>query len=137
MRRNATRRSGFIPTHLKHLLIPLVWLTAAAASAQGPMSSGYKAPAPQTAEQVPPSAKDAKAPLDVNKLFASTCGWCHSNGGRSPGKGPQLMGTTLTDAEIANRIKNGKPGQMPSFAGTFSDDDIKAIIRYIRELKES
>ena len=107
--------------------------------AQGPMSSGYK-PNPVTQaspEQAPSTAKDAKAPLDVNKLFASTCGWCHSNGGRSAGKGPQLMGTTLTDAEIANRIKNGKPGQMPSFAGTFSDDDIKAIIRYIRELKES
>ena len=110
------------------------------ALAQGPMSSGYK---PNPATQGSPeqaqsaNAKDAKGALDVNKLFGSTCGWCHSNGGRSPGKGPQLMGTTLTDAEIANRIKNGKPGQMPSFAGTFSDDDIKAIIRYIRDLKES
>jgi len=47
------------------------------------------------------------------------------------------MGTTLTDAEIASRIKNGKPGAMPAFGGTFSDDDIKAIIRYIRDLKES
>jgi mono/diheme cytochrome c family protein len=122
---------------LKHLLFPIAFATAACASAQGPMSSGYKAPQP-SAEQTPAAAaKDAKGSLDVNKLFASTCGWCHSNGGRSPGKGPQLMGTTLTDAEIANRIKNGKPGQMPSFAGTFSDDDIKAIIRYIRELKES
>jgi mono/diheme cytochrome c family protein len=117
--------------------VPLAFSMAAAASAQGPMSSGYKAPATQTAEQAQPNAKDAKGQLDVNKLFASTCGWCHSNGGRTAGKGPQLMGTTLTDAEIANRIKNGKAGQMPAFAGTFSDDDIKAIIRYIRELKES
>ena len=74
---------------------------------------------------------------DIGQLFASTCGYCHSNGGRSAGKGPQLMGTTLTDAEIASRIKNGKPGAMPAFGGTFSDDDIKAIIRYIRDLKES
>jgi mono/diheme cytochrome c family protein len=124
-------------TNVSHLLLAIVLAAAATTSAQGPMSSGYKAPQP-SAEQTPAaSGKDAKGPLDVNKLFASTCGWCHSNGGRSPGKGPQLMGTTLTDAEIANRIKNGKPGQMPSFAGTFSDDDIKAIIRYIRELKES
>ena len=124
--------------HAVRILVFLIGCAAAvAASAQGPMSSGYKAPQP-SAEQAPTTtAKDAKGPLDVNKLFASTCGWCHSNGGRTPGKGPQLMGTTLTDAEIANRIKNGKPGQMPSFAGTFSDDDIKAIIRYIRELKES
>jgi len=74
--------------------------------------------------------------LDVKRLFASTCGFCHSNGGRSAGKGPQLMGTTLTDAEIASRIRKGKPGQMPAFADAFSDDDIKAIIRYIRGLKE-
>ena len=122
--------------NLKHLVFPMAFAAVAAASAQGPMSSGYKAPQP-SAEQTPASAKDAKAPLDVNKLFASTCGWCHSNGGRTAGKGPQLMGTTLTDAEIANRIRNGKPGQMPAFGSAFSDDDIKAIIRYIRDLKEA
>ena len=32
------------------------------------------------------------APLDVEQLFASTCGWCHSDGGRAAGKGPQLIG---------------------------------------------
>ena len=123
------------------LLLTAACVASACALAQGPMSSGYKpagASEQSSAEQTPAgSAKAAKGPLDVNQLFASTCGWCHSNGGRSPGKGPQLMGTTLTDAEITNRIKNGKPGQMPAFGSAFSDDDIKAIIRYIRELKES
>jgi mono/diheme cytochrome c family protein len=114
---------------------------SAVAQMNGPMSSDYK---PNTAQAQPSTVpappvvgKDAKGGLDVNKLFAGTCGWCHSNGGRAAGKGPQLMGTTLTDAEIASRIKNGKPGAMPAFSGTFSDDDIKAIIRYIRDLKES
>jgi mono/diheme cytochrome c family protein len=110
------------------------------ALAQGPMSSGSKpSPAAQPSSEAASSAaaKDEKGQLDVNQLFATTCGWCHSNGGRTAGKGPQLMGTTLTDAEIASRIKNGKPGQMPAFGGTFSDDDIKAIVRYIRSLKES
>lgn len=114
--------------------------TSSIALAQGPMSSGYKPDAaaqPPSAAAPSAAAKDEKGKLDVNKLFATTCGWCHSNGGRTAGKGPQLMGTTLTDAEITNRIKNGKPGQMPAFAGTFTDDDIKAIIRYIRGLKES
>jgi mono/diheme cytochrome c family protein len=137
----APRLSFFLERRQKRMRAFSILALACAcpiALAQGPMSSGYKPNAAATPEQAPPAnAKDAKGPLDVNKLFASTCGWCHSNGGRSPGKGPQLMGTTLTDAEIANRIKNGKPGQMPAFAGTFSDDDIKAIIRYIRELKES
>ena len=114
---------------------------AAVAQTSGPMSSGYKpntAQAQPSTDQAPPVVgKDEKGGLDVNKLFAGTCGWCHSNGGRTAGKGPQLMGTSLTDAEIASRIKNGKAGAMPAFGGAFSDDDIKAIIRYIRDLKES
>jgi mono/diheme cytochrome c family protein len=108
---------------------------AATAQTNGPMSSGYKATQPST-DPPPADAKNATGELDVKRLFATTCGFCHSNGGRTAGKGPQLMGTTLTDAEITSRIKNGKAGQMPAFATTFSDDDIKAIIRYIRGLKE-
>jgi mono/diheme cytochrome c family protein len=111
----------------------------AAAQTSGPMSSGYKpntAQAQPSTDQAPPIVgKDAKGQLDVNKLFAGTCGWCHSNGGRTAGKGPQLMGTSLTDGEIINRIKNGKPGAMPAFGTTFSAEDLQAIVRYIRELK--
>jgi mono/diheme cytochrome c family protein len=88
----------------------------------GPMQSGS-------------GSKPAASAFDVNKLFANTCGWCHLSGGRAPGKGPQLMGTALTDAEITSRIKNGKVGQMPAFATAFDDTQIKAIIGYIRELK--
>jgi mono/diheme cytochrome c family protein len=123
------------------LIVLIVAATSALAQMSGPMSSGYKpntAQAQPSADQAPPVAgKDEKGKLDVNKLFAGTCGWCHSNGGRTAGKGPKLAGTTLTDAEIANRIKNGKTGAMPAFGSTFSDDDIKAIIKYIRDLKES
>lgn len=78
---------------------------------------------------VPPPA------IEAHQLFATSCGWCHSNGGRQPGKGPQLMNTQLTDDEIAFRIKHGKTGQMPSFGGAFNDEQIKAIIAYIRALK--
>jgi len=125
----------------QHSFRPLVFgllcvYGAVAAQTDGPMSSGYKPTQPSSDQQAPADAKNVKGELDVRRLFASTCGFCHSNGGRTAGKGPQLMGTTLTDAEITSRIKNGKPGQMPAFASAFSDEDIKAIIRYIRELKE-
>jgi len=76
-----------------------------------------------------------KSDADVERLFANTCGWCHSDGGRVKGKGPKLMGTQLTDSEIATRIKVGKPGYMPSFAAAFSEDDVQAIVHYIRGLK--
>src|SRR4029077_4619291 len=78
--------------------ISIIALATASASAQmnGPMSSGQKAAAPAQAAPEKPAAVDAKGQMDVRKLFAGTCGWCHSDGGRAPGKGPQLMGTTLT-----------------------------------------
>jgi len=114
----------------------LIACTAGAAEMNGPMSSTKKSDAaaalPAT-DTAPPA--DSSAAFDVEKLFASTCGWCHSDGGRVAGKGPKLMGTTLTDEEITRRIMLGKSGAMPAFAGAFSGDQIKAIIKYIRELK--
>jgi mono/diheme cytochrome c family protein len=73
--------------------------------------------------------------LDVPQLFAGTCGWCHSDGGRAPGKGPQLMNTVRTDEFIRFRIQHGKEGAMPAFGASFTDADLDAIIRYIRSLK--
>jgi mono/diheme cytochrome c family protein len=105
----------------------------------GPMQSGRHAsevPAKDTTagatQQVPATGA---AVLDPNQLFATSCGWCHLKGGRADGKGPKLMGTPLTDAEIVSRIRNGKPGQMPAYGSSFSDDQLKAIVAYIRELK--
>ena len=73
--------------------------------------------------------------IDVPQLFATTCGWCHSDGGRAAGKGPQLMDTKRDDDFIRNRIKNGKSGAMPAFGATFNDAQIDEIIKYIRALK--
>jgi len=101
-----------------------------AAEMNGPMSS---TPKPDGAAA--PAPGDPNATLDVEKLFANTCGWCHSGAGREAGRGPKLMGTTLTDAEIINRIKHGKSGAMPAFETTFSDEQLKQIIAYIRGLK--
>ena len=89
---------------------------------------------------LPAIAQQATAPagestIDVPQLFATTCGWCHSDGGRAAGKGPQLMDTHRDDDFIRNRIKLGKEGAMPAFGQAFSDADIDAIIKYIRSLK--
>jgi mono/diheme cytochrome c family protein len=73
--------------------------------------------------------------LDVDQLFATICGYCHANGGRTAGHGPQLMDTARSDDFIRNRIKNGKEGAMPAFGKSFSDSDIDHIIVYIRALK--
>jgi mono/diheme cytochrome c family protein len=45
------------------------------------------------------------------------------------------MGTELTDEQIVTRIRNGKTGQMPAFDEAFNDDQMRAIVEYIRNLK--
>lgn len=89
---------------------------------------------PSRAQQPTPGAPDNQH-LDVGQLFATTCGWCHSDGGRAAGKGPQLMDSKRDDDFIRNRIKNGKEGAMPAFGATFSDAEIDEITKYIRALK--
>ena len=105
----------------------------------GPMSSQKPPERPAESQQqlteAPKSASGAGGAFDVEALFATSCGWCHSSGGRAPGRGPKLMGTTLSDGEIVRRIVTGKPGAMPAFATTFNDAQLLAIIKYIRELK--
>lgn len=113
------------------LVVPLATGAATAADLSGPMSSS---PAASTASAAA-SAGAGQPNFDVQKLFANTCGWCHSGAGRVAGKGPQLMSTTLTDEQIVYRIRNGKQGAMPAFGSSFNDDQIKGIVKYIRDLK--
>jgi len=85
------------------------------------------------------SAQNATTPgeekFDVSQLFATTCGFCHSDGGRAAGRGPQLMNSPRDDNFLRDRIKNGKSGAMPAFGTSFTDVQVDKIIEYIRALK--
>src|SRR3954470_7306354 len=74
------------------------------------------AAAPQPAPPPPPD----RAPFDVEQLFAGTCGFCHADGGRAAGRGPQLMDSPRDDDFLRNRIKTGKNGAMPAFGAAFT-----------------
>ncbi len=77
-----------------------------------------------------------QADKDAVNIFNSTCGWCHQGAGRAAGGiGPKLMDTSRSDEFIVNRIKNGSEGKMPAFGAQFSDAQIQALLRYIRNLK--
>ena len=75
--------------------------------------------------------------LNVESLFATSCGWCHQGGGRVAGRGPKLAGTDKSDDFIIKQIKNGKPPGMPAFGKSFSDEQIQAIVSYIRGLPDT
>jgi len=87
----------------------------------------------KTADQSEPAAKPSD--FSAHGAFSNICGFCHEDGGRRAGKGPQLMGSDKTDEQIFERIKFGKPGRMAAFGGVFTDDQIKQIVVYIRNLK--
>jgi mono/diheme cytochrome c family protein len=105
------------------------YATATAWALIGALAGGFPAAAQQA------TASPGASTIDVPQLFAGTCGWCHSDGGRAAGKGPQLMDSHRDDDFMRNRIKLGKEGAMPAFGEAFSDADIDAIIKYIRTLK--
>jgi mono/diheme cytochrome c family protein len=86
-----------------------------------------------TAQSAAPAPDDTQ--FNVEQLFATTCSFCHSSGGRAAGKGPQLMNSQRDDDFLRNRIKNGKEGAMPAFGESFSDAQIDEIVKYIRALK--
>jgi mono/diheme cytochrome c family protein len=110
-----------------HIIRPLAVIVAVAFWLASPAARADEA---QAGNQPAPAKT-----IDGEKLFASTCGFCHSNGGRKAGKGPKLAGTKRSDDFMTNRIKNGKKGRMPAFGGAFSDVQIKAIIIYIHRLE--
>ena len=118
--------------------------------AQGPAGQDAAKPADATSDQKPANAASDQKPaeaaavekpgeasssdIDGETMFATSCGFCHEQGGRVPGKGPKLQGTQRSDEFIINRIKTGKLGAMPAFGRAFSDGQIMAILAYIRGL---
>jgi len=95
-------------------------------SAATPKTGGAEAPQPQA----------SPTDIDGETLFATSCGFCHQSGGKTPGRGPKLAGSPRSDEYIIERIKKGKLGAMPAFGKAFSDGQIIAILAYIRSLDD-
>jgi mono/diheme cytochrome c family protein len=77
-----------------------------------------------------------EATLTGAQIFASTCGFCHQDGGRVAGRGPKLAGTDRPDEYLLNRIRVGKEGAMPAYGRAFSEGQLRALVAYIRSLKD-
>ena len=107
------------------LAITWPWLSTPAL-AQQPTSAG-----PPT-----PQAEASPNDIDGQQMFATTCGFCHQDGGRAAGRGPKLSKSERSDEYIVERIRKGKTGAMPAFGAVFSDGQIIAILAYIRGLDD-
>jgi mono/diheme cytochrome c family protein len=73
---------------------------------------------------------------DVKKLFATNCSLCHQANGMRQGDGPKLAGTAKSEDQVIEQIKHGKT-PMPGFEGKLSEQQIKALARYIKSLPAS
>ena len=93
---------------------------------------------PTSAESASPQGKPEASSNDIEggQMFATTCGYCHQDGGRAAGRGPKLSKSERSDEFIIERIKKGKLGAMPAFGSVFSDGQIIAILAYIRGLDD-
>jgi cytochrome c6 len=87
-------------------------------------------------ESKPAEAAPADKPkIDVRKLFATNCSWCHQDYGRKAADGPKLAGTKLTEAQVIEQITKGKT-PMPGFRKILSKEQIEALAKYIKDLKD-
>jgi mono/diheme cytochrome c family protein len=135
---------------LAALAVALLAVAPASRAADDTPAPATTEPAPAPAAAAPANAAPAAAPeaaapaeaqakpkIDVRKLFAMNCSWCHDGYGLHAGKGPKLAGTSLTAAQVYQRIAKGKSGAMPGFEKTLKPEQIEAFVEYIKGLKDA
>jgi mono/diheme cytochrome c family protein len=85
----------------------------------------------------------AKADDKSAALFKEKCAACHGpdgSGNTPTGKAlsvPDLRSDEVqkqTDAQVIDATANGKGKKMPAYKGKLTDDQIKQLVGYIREL---
>ena len=69
------------------------------------------------------------------KLFILNCAHCHGADARGD-EGPDLHGVTKSDQRIVAIIQNGIKGEMPKFSAKLNDTETRALVAFIRTLKE-
>ena len=81
-----------------------------------------------------PAAGSPRPAVLGRTLFLKNCAHCHADDATGD-EGPDLHGLDKSDEWIARRIRNGVKGEMTAFGEKFSQDDVKALIAYLRTLK--
>jgi len=77
------------------------------------------------------------------ELFAAKCACCHGANGKGGGPAgtPDFTDSKfqakLTDAQIGETIRHGKPDHMPAFGAQLSNQQISALTAYVRSFSAS
>jgi len=126
---------NFATMTIRRALLVLAWLSA------GSMSGVFAADTTTPQSSEPTKAAESpsqpeKPKIDVRRLFATNCSWCHQDYGRKAADGPKLAGTLLSEEQLFEQISRGK-SPMPGFRKTLSKEQIDALVQYIKNLKDS
>jgi cytochrome c6 len=88
-------------------------------------------------------ASTGLAAADGAATFKAKCAMCHgADGSASSGMGKSMglkpLGSAevqkMSDADLTALVTNGK-GKMPAFKGKLSDEEISAVVKYVKTLK--
>lgn len=127
------KRSVFLPWFGLFLLPFIVF-----AGCQNASQSGQGLP------ELTPTDQASGAAINGEALYTENCASCH--GATGSGNMQMLQGRriafnspgwqkTMSDAAIKQTILNGR-GMMPAFATTFSEEQLDALVRYVRTLDD-
>lgn len=109
-----------------------LWVGALAMTVCGPvLADDLDAQIAPAVEHV--NQKYAEQKLDIKKLFAAKCSWCHQAYGMKQADGPKLGGTEKTHEQVMKQIANGK-SPMPGFKNQLKDFELQALADYIKAL---
>jgi cbb3-type cytochrome c oxidase subunit III len=88
----------------------------------------------------------AAKPVDAQKVYRKNCATCHGNDGRAKTIKGRLKGAknltdatwqaSVTDERITDVITIGQEGGMPAFGKKLSQDEVTALVGYVRALKK-
>lgn len=116
----------------------LGWAIAAAAAAlAGALLIASPIEARMTAGQMVAAAPSAGPSAEMlakgPQFFGQTCADCHGDDAHGD-EGPDLHNLAISNARIATTIKNGVKGEMPSFGKKYDDQQVAALVAYVRSL---
>ncbi len=69
-----------------------------------------------------------------HRFYDLSCSHCHGDDATGD-EGPSLHHLSLSNARIARTIKYGIKGEMPTFAKKYDDQQVAALVSYLRTLR--
>lgn len=119
--------------HRANLIRVLIFSIASAISFATSMQSVHANEDPTEVAAAIADQKYSEHKMDVKRLFASRCSWCHQGYGMKQADGPRLAGTEKSRETVITIISKGK-SPMPGFRKQLKPHQIEALAEYILAL---